>query len=258
MKALLAVFLTVLMAPAMVCADTIKLKDGSMIKGKVVKFSNSEFTVQLESSGSGGSRALINIDDVESIEFDSAGTKPAARDSDSPRSPAPTRPSTGVRPADKSNPPLDESEEDDDALDSVRSAKSKSGAGAEIANIQATDVSVPANGEWTSTGIVLTLGQKVRINSTGEVKFRGRTFGPDGADESDPDKLLGSAQAGALIAVIGDDNDDFFVIGKNKQFTATRKGRLYLAVNEGLLKEYSGGFRCRLEVEIGGAPAKRE
>lgn len=267
MKAFVAVCLAALLTPALVSADTIRLKDGSTIKGKVVKFSNNEFTVQLDTTSSGGgSRALINIDDVESIEFDAAGSKSeTTRGSGSPeastaRSTTRTKPASAAKPGEKANPPFDESEGDDDALDSVRPAKSKSGSGnaSEIGSIQATDLSVPASGEWTSTGIMLKIGQKVRINSTGEAKFRSRTFGADGLDEPDPEKLLRDANAGVLIAVIGDDNDDFFLIGKSKEFTATRNGRLYLAVNEGATKDYSGGFRCRIEAEIGPPASKRE
>lgn len=264
MKVFAAVALAVLMAPAIVSADTIRLKDGSTIKGRVVKFSNNEFTVQLDSLGAaGGSRAVINIDDVDSIEFDSAGARSdSARDTGQnsgvrAQDPARAKPPSDVKSPAKKTPPADESEGDDDSLDSVRSDKTK-GASSEIGNVQSTDVSVQATGEWVSTGVTLKIGQKVRITSTGDARFRGKTFGPDGIEEPDPGKLLRDANAGALIAVIGDDNDDFILVGKSKQFTATRNGRLYLAVNEGSIKDYSGSFRCRVEAEIGQAPAKRQ
>ncbi|HYP50518.1 MAG TPA: hypothetical protein VEQ34_06215, partial [Pyrinomonadaceae bacterium] len=54
-------------------ADTIRLKDGTVVKGKVVGFKDQQFTV-LIGDGSRGRRSQLQvfIEDVESIEFDNA------------------------------------------------------------------------------------------------------------------------------------------------------------------------------------------
>ena len=62
-----------------VVADTIRLKDGSVIRGQVVGFKDQQFTVLIGSGAQGRrSRTLIYVEDIESIEFDSATTSAAA------------------------------------------------------------------------------------------------------------------------------------------------------------------------------------
>src|SRR6266852_3679370 len=58
-----------------VLADTVRLKDGSVIRGQIVSFKNEQFTI-LVGSGTRGrkSRITVYMEDVESIEFDSAGS----------------------------------------------------------------------------------------------------------------------------------------------------------------------------------------
>ena len=62
-----------------VVADTIHLKDGSVIRGQVIGFKDQQFTVLIGSGAQGRrSRTLIYVEDVESIEFDSATTAAAS------------------------------------------------------------------------------------------------------------------------------------------------------------------------------------
>src|SRR6266850_1703000 len=62
-----------------VLADTIRLKDGSVIRGQVVGFKDQQFTVLIGAGAQGRrSRTLIYVEDVESIEFDSATTAAAS------------------------------------------------------------------------------------------------------------------------------------------------------------------------------------
>jgi len=53
---------------------------------------------------------------------------------------------------------------------------------------------------------------------------------------------------GGLIAVIGDDNNDFVFIGERKRFTVMRDGPLYLGVNEAELKDNTGTFDVTIEI----------
>src|SRR5213593_1299599 len=56
-------------------ADTIRLKDGSVLHGQVVGFKDQQFTILLGSGARGRkSRITVYMEDVESIEFDSAGS----------------------------------------------------------------------------------------------------------------------------------------------------------------------------------------
>ncbi len=54
---------------------------------------------------------------------------------------------------------------------------------------------------------------------------------------------------GALIAVVGDDNNEFIFVGNSREFTATRDGALFLGVNEGNLDDNSGTFDVRIEID---------
>src|SRR3954470_20909432 len=57
-----------------VLADTIRLKDGSVIRGQIVSFKNEQFTIVVGSGARGRrSRITVYMEDVESIDFDSAG-----------------------------------------------------------------------------------------------------------------------------------------------------------------------------------------
>src|SRR5437763_10513767 len=78
-----------LFAPA-AQADTIHLKNGSVLKGKVASFSDDQFIVMLD-TGSGRylSRAMVYVGDVARIEFEGA---PAAADGAMREAP-PVRPS---------------------------------------------------------------------------------------------------------------------------------------------------------------------
>ena len=55
-----------------------------------------------------------------------------------------------------------------------------------------------------------------------------------------------------LIAVIGDDNNDFIFVGEDREFVARRDGALFLGINEGNLNDNSGSFDVIIEVEASG------
>src|SRR2546430_6908939 len=71
---LLALPLILLLAVVPVLADTIRLKDGSVLHGQVVGFKDQQFTILLGAGSRGRkSRITVYMEDVESIEFDSTG-----------------------------------------------------------------------------------------------------------------------------------------------------------------------------------------
>ena len=68
-----------------VLADTIRLKDGSVIRGQIVSFKNEQFTILVGSGARGRkSRITVYMEDVDSIDFDSTGnTSGPAEDNNS-------------------------------------------------------------------------------------------------------------------------------------------------------------------------------
>jgi hypothetical protein len=112
-----------------------------------------------------------------------------------------------------------------------------------------------ANG-WTDSGLMVRKGQKLRISATGRVSLgEGRFSTPTGLPRVvDTEKLMRNEPTGELIAVIGDDNDDFIPVGANREFYAPRDGRLFLGVNEGKLEDNTGSYDAVIEVEpvVGG------
>ena len=107
---------------------------------------------------------------------------------------------------------------------------------------------------WTNTGWVVKKDQRIKITGSGKVNLGGgkmaEPWGMTNAD--DPNKLLKSAATGALIAVIGDDNDDFILIGPRREFVAQRDGVLFLGVNEGDLADNTGIYDIVIEAEASG------
>jgi hypothetical protein len=111
-----------------------------------------------------------------------------------------------------------------------------------------------ANNGWTNSGLVVRKGQRLRINASGRISLgRGRFATPAGIPAiPDNDKLMRNEATGALIAVIGDDNDDFLLIGSRRDFVAQRDGVLFLGVNEGDLADNTGTYDIVIEAETGG------
>src|SRR5260370_4711900 len=74
LRFLLAIALAVgVSLPAL--ADTIRLKDGSVLHGQVVGFKDQQVTILLGSGSRGRkSRITVYMEDVDSIEFDSTGS----------------------------------------------------------------------------------------------------------------------------------------------------------------------------------------
>ncbi len=208
-------------------ADTIKLKNGSIIKGKVTTYNEREFTVQLDlgtSTKRTGSRMVLSVDDVESIQFDSPEPYPNS----SATFPPPTNPSPGTQPAPNPAPIK--------PADPIETFADKT-------------VGVIAAADWTSTEIRVRKGQRIVVSASGQIDLgNNRRVGPDGMTLNDSNKLIAERPTGSLIAVIGDDNDEFIPIGSGSDFIAARDGILFLSVNEGNLRDNSGSFSAKVKV----------
>jgi hypothetical protein len=262
--------------------DTIRMKDGQVIRGQIVAFRDQQFTVLIGSARGGNrrSRMTLNMEDVESIEFDGAGesadgstvtdtyTPPAESARTTRPEPQPTprreepRPTSNTGNTSGQRPPVLGND----------TGTSTNGAARNNPNTTPTTGPTPARGNggdspffpvrvrvsadnkangWTDTGLMVRRGQRLRITATGRVSLgEGRFSTPTGLPRVvDTEKLMRNEPTGELIAVIGDDNDEFIAIGANREFYATRDGRLFLGVNEGKLEDNTGSYDALIEVE---------
>jgi PA-IL-like protein len=232
-----------------VFADTIHLKDGSVIRGQIISFKNEQFTI-LVGSGARGRKSQITVymEDVDWIEFDAAAN--TGGDTSGPvqtQSPI-QQPTNAQRP---SNP------EPTYTPPSNSTTSGNSTAPPTFFQISVRVRADNASNGWTNSGLVVRRGQRLRITASGRVMLgNNRTSPPDGLPNiPDRDKLMRNQATGALIAVIGDDNDDFIFIGRSKEFVAQRDGVLFLGVNEGNLSDNSGTFDVVIEAEaVSGMP----
>jgi len=244
--------------------DTIRLKDGSIIKGRIVSFGDGKFTVQI-GEGSRQRQMVFFADEVESIEFDGTNgistvktvlpTRTNVSNPTSNPTPTPTRsvvitdsttqPSatpTPVRPTPTPTPVFTPVP----TPTPVQTPKAKP----VVLNVKVLADNT-ANG-WTNSQWVVKKGQRIKITARGQVNLGGGRFsGPAGIGSlPDKDKLIQNQPTGGLIAVIGDDNNEFIFIGASREIVAQRDGSLFLGVNEGDLNDNSGAFDVTVEIEI--------
>lgn len=224
-------------------ADTIRLKDGSLIKGHIVSFNAGKFVVEI---GEGGHLRQLTFaaSEIESIAFDPPTTQSMKGMS---------VPATYMKPEPKpATPPTVIVNDTSIRKDQPSSPPRPAASGSKTQPIEWTTKVLAdntANG-WTNSGWVVKKGQRIRITGDGTVSLgKGKSCSPSGdADLNDDQKLLKSVATGALIAVIGDNNNDFIYIGAEREFTATRDGPLFLGINEGNLNDNSGAFNVKIEI----------
>ena len=242
-RLLLSVLLLVSL-PFPLLADTIRLKDGSVIRGKVIGFKDQQFTILIGGNSKGRrGQTTIYMEDVDSIEFDSSGVGPSITEDATARNNPPVS-----RPSIPNNQP-DPGPNDSRTLDPAPVSATPT-----FFTIKVGVRADAANNGWTNSGLVVRKGQRLRISASGRVSLgRGRFSTPGGlATIQDSDKLMRSEPTGALIAVIGDDNDDFLLIGPRREFVAQRDGVLFLGVNEGDLADNTGSYDIVIEAEASG------
>lgn len=224
--------------------DTIRLKDGSIIKGKIVSFGGGKFVILV---GDGTRQRTLNYSasEVESIAF--GGETPTVSNTPAKDDKKSTIITVGQNTT-KPSP--------------TQTAPPKIVVNAPTAPTVPKPIEVgvkvladnTANG-WTNSGWVVRKGQKIRISGTGRISLGGGRYAtPDGIGSlPDKDKLMPEKATGGLIAVIGDDNNKFIFIGESYEFTAAQDGALFLGINEGNLGDNSGVFDIKIEIspEIG-------
>jgi hypothetical protein len=248
---LAAAILVSLVTP--ILADTIRLKDGSVIRGKVIGFKDQQFTILIGGAAKGRrGQTTVYVEDVESIEFDSTPGTPTQSDDSNASNSAPTNVSQPTRP---------QNNQADNTTSNPRPSDSAplppTNAAPTFFTIKVSVKADNSNNGWTNSGLVVRKGQRIKISASGRVSIgRGRFSTPAGlATITDNEKLMRNEATGALIAVIGDDNDDFIIVGPRRDFVAQRDGVLFLGVNEGDLADNTGSYDIVIEAEAGsGAP----
>ena len=222
-----------------VFADTIRLRDGSIIKGRITGFSGGKFTIAIGEGTNRRRELSFDAEEIESIVFDRNDS--ANRSAEVVTKPVQTNNQPIVEQPVATIPKKNETE-------TSRPVNIPASIKPIVLNVSVMADST-ANG-WTNSGWVVKKGQRIRITGAGEVSLgKGQKSSPSGLSALEDDaKLLKSVPTGALIAVIGDDNNDFIYIGADREFTAVRDGTLFLGVNEGNLNDNSGSFKVKVEI----------
>lgn len=234
----LAAGILILTVSLIAFADTLRLKDGSIIKGKITGFGSGKFTVAV-GEGSRKKQLIFGANEVESIIFDTPQPiSDSANRSASYKDPVSTPPVVI---------PAKIIKIDDDIV------KQTSNKPAEAMKPIEWKIKVLADNTsngWTNSGWVVRKGQRIRITGDGKISLgRGNSTTASGIPTlNDDQKLLKNVATGALIAVIGDDNNDFIYVGAEREFVATRDGALFLGINEGHLDDNSGSFNVKIEI----------
>ena len=111
-------------------------------------------------------------------------------------------------------------------------------------------IAVPANVQWTPTGLTVRRGEVLTISTTGEVRLS--TDGNEVASAAGATSQRMAAGAplprafvGALIGRVG--NGEPFGIGNGTTITAPANGQLFLGINDDHVADNQGGFRVNIQ-----------
>lgn len=224
MKNILLLILVIVAISSSVFADTIYLKNGSVIKGTLVGFESNLFIFRMPN----GKVLRFPADEVSKLDMDQkdSGSNPVNDDNGNtqPTDNSPTKPSNNP----DNNP-------------------SKGGG----QNVTST-VDVRLEEQWIRTQIQVNRGDRVQVQADGSILLEGKTnVGPDGLNgRFDPNAPLTNANDGALLASVGQEADaPIYVVGRSSEFISDREGLLYFTVNHGNTDNARGTFRVTVTVE---------
>ncbi|MBS1790626.1 MAG: hypothetical protein JST85_23105 [Acidobacteria bacterium] len=212
-KVIAVISLAVLLATTAL-ADTLYLKNGSVLKGTFIGYENGQFIFELPN----GNRPRFRPAEVDRLVID--------RDTVGNNRPDPERP---VPPARDPQP---------------------GGGNASWDSFPAFNVQLEE--KWIRSSVQVTRGQRIRVDATGTVTLEGRTqTGPDGLNNRrDPDAPMPDANDGALIAAIGQDPNSLPIfIGRGVEFIAEHDGPLYFTVNHWETANARGAFRVTVAID---------
>ena len=220
MKKILVTLVLLVLTAGAALADTLYLKNGSVLKGAFVGFENGEFIFEI----SNGNRVKFRAAEVSRLVLDDDRRDP--REDKYPRRDPPSSGNTG--------------------------GGTGGSTGGRWETQPAFDVKLAD--QWVRSQIQVSYGQRVRVEASGTVTLEGRTqVSSDGLrDRRDPDSPMPNENDGALIAAIGQDaNSPSIFIGRSREFVADRDGMLYFTVNHWETRDARGAFRLNVSVDRG-------
>jgi small nuclear ribonucleoprotein (snRNP)-like protein len=194
--------------PSELQRNTIVLRDGKMINGKLHDISSDGNTITINAE-QGGQRQSFSADQVARIYM----------------SPASAATALNINPSGQQQPgPV------------------------ATTGQQSKTVVVPANQGWTDTGMNVTQGQRISIQATGQIRWSANptdTASPDGSpgvNQADrrtyPVPTMG---VGGLIGRVG--NARPFPIGSNNSSVVMpQAGQLYIGINDSHVQDNSGSY----------------
>jgi hypothetical protein len=120
------------------------------------------------------------------------------------------------------------------------------------------ELDIPASQPWTDTGIDLVVGDRVVVESGGQVKYQAQFAGPEGLKRSWMDLTrslpVNGAGAASLVGRIGEGAAAIpFALGARKDTVARRAGHLFLGVNQAANQAGEGSFHAKVQVFAAGA-----
>lgn len=215
MRKIFAILALITLLAGFALADTLYLKNGSVLKGTFVGFENGQFTFELTN----GNRLKFRPAEVDRLVME--------RDTVASNQPGTGRP----------GPP----------------SRNPNQPGGNTSNMETFPAfNVQLEEKWIRSNIQVARGNLVRVEGTGTVTLEGRTqTGPDGLNgRRDPDAPMPDANDGALIAAIGQDpNSPPVFIGRGVEFVAENDGLLYFTVNHWETANARGAFRVTVSVD---------
>lgn len=237
-------------------ADVIRLRDGSVLKGRVVSFSQQKFTIVVKIGGA-EAQYIVPADEVESVEFEDDAGGAVRSEQAQPRTGGAdplsrtVEPAAGRRSTTRSPAPVPSRESGSSGVagGAVESSQ-RGGTGSTNTVIAEKMVTVAAAADWTSTEIRVQRGQRIVINASGEVDLGDgqRTNAAGKSGLADSRKLMTNKPTGGLMAVIGDDNNDYVYVGLSSEFPAPQSGIIFLRLNESTPHDNSGSFLAQVKI----------
>lgn len=199
---------------AALSADQLVLRSGRRISGELIAFRNG--VIEFREGGVLGSRVVrVPRDEVRRIELDDEDVY------------ADERGGQGVA--------RDRALDRDDIV------------GGRPRGLRERGIIVSGDVAWNDTGVTVRAGQTVYFTARGTVWWGpNRKNGPDGERDSpyNPARPIPNRPAASLIGRIGDEPGDYFFIGSEEGPMRMRaSGRLYLGVNDDVLRDNHGNFQ---------------
>ena len=232
MRKALFIIILLIFLPSVLRADTLYLRDGSVLQGNFLGYDNGKFIFQITGSSERNGQTL---------EFPASQVSRLVLDRN--------------QSSNRTEPPLDRNPSGNRTpLPDRNPGSNRDGAPRLIRGGGAFD-SYPAfevalKDEWTRSEIEVIRGQRFKIEASGQILLDGRTpSSPDGLSNRDQAAPSPNDPDGALIVAIGQGDSPAMLVGRSHEFTADRDGILFFTVNHGSTSNARGSYQVRVSLE---------